>query len=122
MIEGLDQFKDTEYEECGVVLSNFNDRLFVVKVPNLSTAQQTHNFAIDAATIRRVLRDHPGCGFVGVLHTHPDADPTPSGQDITGVPIPLSCLSYFVYEPVTGELRHYSPGLGIYDEKVGHHG
>lgn len=103
---GLDKFRATDREECGIIISN-EDLLYIVKVPNV--AANDGDYAITLESMQEVESNlDEGEKVAGFMHTHlPHQSCEPSTTDLNGARI-FPGLRSLVYKPSTGELRWYA--------------
>jgi proteasome lid subunit RPN8/RPN11 len=104
---GLNKFRVTDHEECGLVIENEDGMRYVVKVPNRATNPR-ENYSIlesDCDNVSNVLS--PGEKIVGFLHTHLDHHPCePSDGDLDGAELSPG-MQHYVFKPSTRELCVY---------------
>jgi len=103
---GLEKFQVTSREECGLIIRNEDDMIYVVKIPNRAKSPDDYQIRIgDVQKVQEVLSD--GEEVVGFLHTHLEHhDLEPSDTDFAGAEINPD-MENLVYKPSTGEFVWY---------------
>lgn len=103
---GLEKFQVTDREECGLIIGNDDDMLYIVKVPNRAKAQDDYEIWVeDVHKVEDVLS--PGERIVGFFHTHLEHhECEPTDSDFEGAELNPD-MEHLIYKPATKEFCWY---------------
>jgi hypothetical protein len=103
---GLEKFQVTDHEECGLIVTNDEGMLYVVKTENHASDRHTYEIWItDLQKVEEVLS--PDERIVGFLHTHLSDDTCePSDVDLDDAAASPN-YEHMVYHPASGEFCWY---------------
>lgn len=105
---GLAKFRLTAQEECGVVVTNHEDRMtYILRVPNRATNPDDYViFSADVAAVEAVLSE--GEEITGFMHTHlPQHRCEPSKSDFEGAALFPEMVN-LIYQPSTEDICWYN--------------
>lgn len=104
---GLVKFRSTEREECGVIVKNEENLIYILKVPN--HAFNDDDYEIHQGDVDRVIEVlSPGETIIGFFHTHlPHHKCEPTDEDFTGAEFRPG-YDHLIYKPDTKEICWYS--------------
>lgn len=120
MTLNLSVFRDTDREECAVLVGRVHEGIWhiagAVRVPN--TAKRNADYSIRGSDLVRVMDTLKGTPYmvVGFLHTHlPHHQPEPTQADFDGIVYKASINA--VFHPSSGTLTWYT-SQGIIGEEA----
>lgn len=104
------QFIETEAkkafpeESCGLLVGKKDAKIILDAVPSPNLSPDSDQFLIDPEFHLKIRREFRGQGLeiIGVYHSHPGGDSTPSSQDRAG---PNITGFYWLITSVDGETR-----------------
>lgn len=113
---GLEKFRATDREECGVVVEN-DGLLYVLRVPN--RAEHNEDYVIlksDVDKVKAVLA--PDEKIIGFFHTHLPHHPCdPSDRDFDGAQLNPE-MQNVIYKPDTDEICWYGGLTEVLGDKT----
>jgi proteasome lid subunit RPN8/RPN11 len=110
---GLEKFRSTTREECGLIVQNDEGHLYILKIENHATDPNDYVIHMsDVQRIEKLLSDDEK--IIGFFHTHlPHHDCEPTDSDFEGAEI-FPDMQNLIYKPSTKEVCWY----GIQNDEV----